>query len=105
MFSFNSPVGACPTCEGFGMVMGIDEKLVIPNTSLSVYDECVQCWHGEKMKMWHTEFCRKAAIDNFPIFKPYFELSRKEKDMLWHGLPCQKHLPLNERVCIDSSRW
>ena len=66
-------------CEGFGMVMGIDEKLVIPNTSLSVYDECVQCWHGEKMKMWHTEFCRKAAIDNFPIFKPYFELSRKEK--------------------------
>ena len=102
MFSFNSPVGACPTCEGFGMVMGIDEKLVIPNTSLSVYDECVQCWHGEKMKMWHTEFCRKAAIDNFPIFKPYFELSRKEKDMLWHGLPCQKHLPLNERVCIDS---
>lgn len=102
MFSFNSPVGACPTCEGFGKVMGIDEKLVIPNSALSVYDECVQCWHGEKMKMWYTEFCRRAAKDNFPIFKPYFELSRKEKDMLWHGLPCDKHLPEEERVCIDS---
>ena len=102
MFSFNSPVGACPTCEGFGMVMGIDEKLVIPNTSLSVYDECVQCWHGEKMKMWHTEFCRKAAIDNFPIFKPYFELSRKEKDMLWHGLPSEKGKEKRDRICIDS---
>lgn len=102
MFSFNSPVGACPTCEGFGKVMGIDEKLVIPNSALSVYDECVQCWHGEKMKMWYNEFCRRAAKDNFPIFKPYFELSRKEKDMLWHGLPCDKHLPEEERVCIDS---
>lgn len=102
LFSFNSPVGACPTCEGFGMVMGIDEKLVIPNSSLSVYEECVQCWHGEKMKSWHTEFCRKAAKDNFPIFKPYYELTRQEKDMLWHGLPCQSRLPLEERVCIDS---
>ena len=102
MFSFNSPVGACPECEGFGKVMGIDEKLVIPNTALSVYDGCVQCWHGEKMKMWHDEFCRKAAIDNFPIFKPYFELSRKEKDMLWHGLPCESHLDLENKVCIDS---
>lgn len=53
MFSFNSPAGACPTCEGFGSVIGIDEKLVIPNTTLSVYDGCVQCWHGEKMKMWN----------------------------------------------------
>ena len=52
MFSFNSPLGACPTCEGFGKIMGIDEKLVIPNTALSDYDGCVQCWHGEKMKEW-----------------------------------------------------
>ncbi|MBR7049381.1 MAG: excinuclease ABC subunit A, partial [Prevotella sp.] len=58
MFSFNSPAGACPNCEGFGSVIGIDEKLVIPNSTLSVYDGCVQCWHGEKMKMWQTEFCR-----------------------------------------------
>ena len=70
MFSFNSPVGACPTCEGFGSIIGIDEKLVIPNTTLSVYDGCVQCWHGEKMKMWQQEFCRRAAKDKFPIFKP-----------------------------------
>lgn len=102
MFSFNSPVGACPKCEGFGKVMGIDEKLVIPNTVLSVYDGCVQCWHGDKMKIWQEEFCRKAAIDNFPIFKPYYELTKKEKAMLWHGLPCQSHLPVAERVCIDS---
>lgn len=61
MFSFNSPLGACPACEGFGNVMGIDERLVIPNSSLSVYDGCVQCWHGEKMKMWQEEFCRRAA--------------------------------------------
>ena len=56
MFSFNSPLGACPTCEGFGRIMGIDERLVIPNSSLSVYEGCVQCWHGEKMKVWHMSF-------------------------------------------------
>ena len=59
MFSFNSPAGACPECQGFGKVMGIDEKLVIPNTTLSVYDGCVVCWHGEKMQMWKDEFCRQ----------------------------------------------
>ncbi|MBF1566316.1 MAG: excinuclease ABC subunit A, partial [Prevotella salivae] len=56
MFSFNSPLGACPTCEGFGSIIGIDEKLVIPNSSLSVYDGCVQCWHGDKMGSWRSEF-------------------------------------------------
>lgn len=102
MFSFNSPLGACPTCEGFGNIIGIDEKLVIPNSTLSVYDGCVQCWHGEKMGMWQTEFCRRAKADNFPIFKPYMELSQKEKDMLWHGLPSDQRLDPRERVCIDS---
>ena len=102
MFSFNSPAGACPTCEGFGSVIGIDEKLVIPNSTLSVYDGCVQCWHGEKMKMWQTEFCRRAAKDNFPIFKPYMELSREEKDMLWHGLPSERHLDIHDQVNIDA---
>lgn len=97
MFSFNSPLGACPVCEGFGKVMGIDEKLVVPNTSLSVYDGCVQCWHGEKMGMWKKEFCKRAAADKFPIFEPYYNLTRKQKDMLWHGLPSDK-----EKVCIDS---
>ena len=102
MFSFNSPVGACPECEGFGSVIGIDERLVIPNSTLSVYDGCVQCWHGDKMKMWQDEFCRRAAIDNFPIFKPYYELSRKEKDWLWHGLPSDRKRDPQDQVSIDA---
>ncbi len=102
LFSFNSPVGACPECEGFGKVIGIDEKLVIPNTSLSVYDGCVQCWHGEKLGAWKTEFCRRASKDNFPIFEPYYKLSQSQKEILWHGLPCEKNVGLREKVCIDS---
>ena len=102
MFSFNSPLGACPTCEGFGSIIGIDEKLVIPNSTLSVYDGCVQCWHGEKMGQWKDEFCRRATRDNFPIFKPYLELTRKEKDMLWHGLPSDMHEDERDRVSIDA---
>jgi excinuclease ABC, A subunit len=102
MFSFNSPLGACPVCEGFGRVIGIDESLVIPNTSLSVYEGCVQCWHGEKMGVWKEEFCKRAAKDGFPIFKPYYELSRKEKDMLWHGLPSEQGKDSHEQVNLDS---
>ena len=102
LFSFNSPVGACPECQGFGKIIGIDEHLVIPNTSLSVYDGCVVCWHGEKMKMWKEEFCRRAAQDDFPIFEPYYNLTQKQKDMLWHGLPSDKHRDKYERVSIDS---
>ena len=101
MFSFNSPLGACPTCEGFGKIIGIDEKLVIPNSALSVYDGCVQCWHGEKMKMWQDEFCRRAAKDNFPIFEPYYNLTQKQKDMLWHGLPSDQNRDEHDRVSID----
>lgn len=102
MFAFNSPLGACPTCEGFGQVMGIDERLVVPNSTLSVYDGCVQCWHGEKLKVWQTEFCRRAAVDNFPVFKPYFELTREEKKQLWHGLPSERKAKLSDRICIDA---
>ena len=102
MFAFNSPAGACPECEGFGKVMGIDEKLVVPNTSLSVYDGCVQCWHGEKLGMWKEEFCRRAAADNFPIFEPYYKLTRTQKNMLWHGLPSDKSRDQKDRVSIDS---
>lgn len=102
MFSFNSPLGACPTCEGFGSIIGIDEKLVVPNSTLSVYDGCVQCWHGEKMGQWKEEFCRRAKRDDFPIFKPYLELTRKEKDMLWHGLPSDMHKDERDRVSIDA---
>lgn len=100
MFAFNSPAGACPECEGFGKIMGIDHKLVIPNTSLSVYDGCVQCWHGEKLGMWKEEFCRRAAKDKFPIFEPYYNLTKAQKDMLWHGLPSDK--APDGKVCIDS---
>ncbi len=102
MFAFNSPLGACPTCEGFGSVIGIDEKLVIPNTSLSVYDGCVVCWRGEKMGMWLKEFIRRAEPFNFPIFKPYYELSQKEKDWLWHGLPYENSKDKYDRVSIDA---
>lgn len=102
MFSFNSPMGACPECQGFGKVIGIDEKLVIPNTSLSVYDGCVVCWHGEKMKTWKDEFCRRAVKDNFPVFEPYYKLTQRQKDQLWHGLPCDRHLSVQDRVSIDS---
>lgn len=100
MFAFNSPAGACPECEGFGKIMGIDEKLVVPNTSLSVYDGCVQCWHGEKLGMWKDEFCKRAAKDKFPIFEPYYNLTKAQKNMLWHGLPSDK--APDGKVCIDS---
>ena len=102
MFSFNSPIGACPTCEGFGRIIGIDEKLVIPNSALSVYDGCVQCWHGDKMGMWKDEFCRRAAADQFPVFEPYYSLSKKHKEWLWHGLPSEKNKDIHEQVSIDA---
>ncbi|MBR4043032.1 MAG: excinuclease ABC subunit UvrA [Bacteroidaceae bacterium] len=94
MFSFNSPIGACPTCEGFGRVIGIDEQLVIPNRALSVYEGAVVCWRGEKMSEWQKEFLREAPAHNFPIFTPYYELTQEQKDYLWHGP--------REKACIDS---
>ncbi len=101
-FSFNSPVGACPECQGFGKIIGIDEHLVIPNTSLSVYDGCVVPWHGEKMSEWQKWFIQHAANDDFPIFEPYYSLTQRQRDWLWHGLPSDRHLPLGEKPCIDS---
>ena len=85
MFSFNSPLGACPKCEGFGKVMGIDEHLVIPDSSRSVYDGAVVCWRGDKMSEWKDEFIRRASFDDFPIFEPYFNLTPEQKSYLWHG--------------------
>ena len=99
MFSFNSPAGACPECQGFGKIIGIDERLVIPNTTLSVYDGCVVCWHGDKMKEWKDWFCRHAADNDFPIFEPYMNLTQQQKDWLWHGLPSDKRK--KEKPCID----
>ena len=94
MFSFNSPIGACPTCEGFGKIIGIDEHLVVPNRALSVYDGAVLCWRGEKMGEWLNEFLREAPAHDFPIFTPYYELTQEQKDYLWHGP--------REKACIDS---
>ena len=85
LFAFNSPMGACPTCEGWGNVQGIDPHLVIPDSSLSVYEGCVQCWRGEKLNEWKTEFIRQSERTGFPIFKPYYELTQEEKNLLWHG--------------------
>ena len=100
LFSFNSPVGACPECQGFGKIMGIDEHLVIPDTGLSVYDGCVVCWHGEKMGEWKNWFIRHAANDDFPIFEPYYNLTQQQKDWLWHGLPSDRCA--KEKPCIDA---
>ena len=85
MFSFNSPIGACPECEGFGRVIGIDEHLVIPDRSLSVYDGAVVCWRGEKMGEWKQMVIRGAERAGFPIFTPYYELSDEHRRMLWEG--------------------
>ncbi|PIP53972.1 MAG: excinuclease ABC subunit A [Bacteroidetes bacterium CG23_combo_of_CG06-09_8_20_14_all_32_9] len=85
IFSFNSPVGACPTCDGFGQVIGIDEDLVIPNKSLSVYEDAVACWKGEVMSEWKNKLIYTASKFNFPVHKPYFELSYEQQRLLWEG--------------------
>lgn len=85
MFSFNNPMGACPVCEGFGKIIGIDENLVVPNKALSVYEGAVVCWKGEKMGEWLNDFIRTSAKHGFPIHRPYYDLTDNEKDLLWHG--------------------
>lgn len=85
LFSYNSPLGACPECGGFGTVMGIDENLVVPNPTLSVYDGAIVCWRGEMMKYFKEELLKNAYKFDFPVFKPYNQLSKKEKDLLWSG--------------------
>lgn len=85
MFSFNNPIGACPTCEGYGKVIGIDEDLVIPNKSLSIYQDAVACWKGEKMNEWKDELIYSAEKFNFPIHKPFYELTEEQKFLVWSG--------------------
>lgn len=103
LFSFNSPVGACPECEGFGKIIGIDEQLVVPNQELSVYNDAIFCWRGEKMSAWKKEFCRQAPTHDFPIFEPYYKLTQEQKDYLWHGdVDNQGHRIDKRQVCIDS---
>lgn len=86
LFNFNNPYGACPRCEGFGKCLGIDERLVIPNPALSVYEGAVECWKGEKMSQWKKDFIHVASQVGFPVHKPYADLSQFEKDQLWHGV-------------------
>lgn len=85
LFNFNNPYGACPTCGGFGKIIGIDEKLVVPNPRLSVYEDAVACWRGEKMSEWKKALMRIAPSVKFPIHRPYYQLTKGEKDFLWHG--------------------
>ncbi len=85
MFSFNNPVGACPRCEGFGNTIGIDEDLVVPNKNLSVYDDAIVCWKGEKMKLWKDRLVESATEFDFPIHKPYYLLNDENRRLLWDG--------------------
>lgn len=82
-FSFNNPYGACPECEGYGKVIGIDEDLVIPNKNLSIFEDAVASWKGESMSEWRKDFIKKAK--DFPIHKPYYQLTKEQKNYLWKG--------------------
>lgn len=84
-FSFNNPYGACPVCQGYGHVIGIDENTVIPNKSRSIYENAVVCWNGDKMQEWKRDFIRHAAVIDFPIHTPYYHLTPEQKDLLWNG--------------------
>ena len=84
-FSFNNPYGACPTCGGYGSTTGISEDLVVPNRSLSIYDDAVVCWRGDKMSEWKTHLIRLSTKINFPIHTPYSRLTPEQLDILWHG--------------------
>ncbi|MBR1766183.1 MAG: excinuclease ABC subunit UvrA, partial [Bacteroidales bacterium] len=84
-FSFNNPYGACPTCQGYGSVIGIDENMVVPNKSKSIYENAVVCWNGDKMQEVKREFIRHAAVIDFPIHTPYYQLTEEQKSVLWHG--------------------
>lgn len=85
LFSFNNPFGACKRCEGFGNIIGIDEDLVVPDKSLSVYEGCVAPWRGEKMGEWKTQFVRNAMKFDFPVHRAYYDLNDEEKRQLWEG--------------------
>ncbi|MCP9200667.1 excinuclease ABC subunit UvrA [Gramella sp. GC03-9] len=85
LFSFNNPYGACPKCEGYGDVIGIDEDLVIPNTGLSIYENAIFPWRGESMSWYRDQLVNNSHKFDFPIHKPYFELSDEQKDLVWNG--------------------
>lgn len=84
-FSFNSPIGACQVCEGFGRIIGIDEDLVVPNKELSIYEDAIVCWRGEVMSEWKNRLIYTASKFNFPIHKPYYELTDEQRQLIWTG--------------------
>jgi len=84
-FSFNSPMGACPVCEGFGRIIGIDEELVVPNKTLSIFEDAIVCWKGEVMGEWKKRLVLAASKFNFPIHKPYYELTDEQRQLIWTG--------------------
>ncbi|MGQ9620848.1 MAG: excinuclease ABC subunit UvrA [Bacteroidales bacterium] len=85
LFSFNNPIGACPVCEGYGKIIGIDENLVVPDQNLSVYDDAIVCWKGEMMKKWKERLVSTAHLFGFPLHKPYYQLTPEQKELLWEG--------------------
>lgn len=85
MFSFNNPLGACPRCEGYGRVVGIDEELVIPDKSKTIYDDAIVCWRGETMKWWKEQLVMNASKFNFPIHRSFHELTEEQRHLLWRG--------------------
>ena len=85
LFSFNNPIGACPLCEGYGKIIGIDEDLVIPDQNLSVYDDAIVCWRGEKMKKWKDRLIRNSSLFDFPIHKSWYQLTDEQKLLVWEG--------------------
>jgi excinuclease ABC subunit A len=85
LFSFNNPFGACPKCEGYGKIIGIDENLVVPDQNLSVYEDAIACWKGESMKKWKERLVENAGMFDFPIHKPYYQLTAEQKALLWKG--------------------
>lgn len=85
LFSFNNPYGACPKCDGYGDTIGLDEELIIPNTALSVYDNCVYPWRGEAMSWYRDQLVLNAYKFDFPIHKPWFELTKEQKKLVWNG--------------------
>ena len=95
MFNFNNPYGACPRCEGFGKTIGIDERLVIPNSDLSLFEDCVVCWRGEKMSEYKREFISYAVPLGFPIHRAYRDLTPEQRDMLWNGVKGHRDVSIN----------
>lgn len=85
LFDFNNPIGACPTCKGFGNIIGIDPDLVVPDKTKSIYDDAIACWHGEKMRVWRDQLIYNATKFGFPIHTPFYELTPEQKKLIWTG--------------------